>query len=625
MKRSFIFLSFAAFLLHLFLALEVAAVSRGIRMISVVGSERGKRIELYEDYYALVIGVSDYERWPRLPNAVNDAKEVAQRLKSFGFHVKLVLDPTAGQLRTALNEMVYRMGRKENRALLFYYAGHGETEVLADNTRMGYIIPKDCPLLKRDPMGFAAHAVSMREIESVSLRIRAKHVLMLFDSCFSGAIFALVRAVPHAITEKSALPVRQYITAGREDEQVPDKSIFKRCLLIGLEGDADLTGDGFITGSELGMYLSDKVVNYTHRRQHPQYGKINNPDLDRGDFIFVPKKFRRVESGGKEAGEEKGALEEVVKSLQEERRKTEALVAQMRRLLESRLKSEAEIKEALSEKRELKERLHGQTGQVGPAQGEKRAEVVSEMKTQMERKLRALEEKLRKEAARRQALQERLERIRAEKRKTEKARQQGPAKRQKPREAPMGIGKAEGRKGLKILLRDVPREVFESDLEEMITEFNLYDRAINPAGDFANQFVDNGDGTVTDETTGLMWEQGVSPKRLTYQKARAYVKERNRKKYLGHTDWRMPTLEELCSLLEPRPNASGAYIAPLFRSGRAPCWTSDYNVGHRTTDYYVVDFARGSIDQFAGSEGFGDLMPTRFYEKCAVKLVRRAR
>jgi hypothetical protein len=96
--------------------------------------------------------------------------------------------------------------------------------------------------------------------------------------------------VPDDITEKSAFPVRQYITAGREDEQVPDKSMFKRSFLIGLEGDADLTGDGYITGTELGMYLSDKVVNYTQGRQHPQYGKINNPDLDRGDFIFVPKK-----------------------------------------------------------------------------------------------------------------------------------------------------------------------------------------------------------------------------------------------------------------------------------------------------------------------------------------------
>ena len=65
------------------------------------------------------------------------------------------------------------------------------------------------------------------------------------------------------ITENNSLPVRQYITAGREDEQVPDKSIFKRSFLVGLEGDADMTGDGYITGSELGMYLSVKVINYT--------------------------------------------------------------------------------------------------------------------------------------------------------------------------------------------------------------------------------------------------------------------------------------------------------------------------------------------------------------------------
>jgi uncharacterized caspase-like protein len=217
-------------------------------------------------------------------------------LKVLGFEVKLVLDPTYREMRTVLNEMIYQMGNEKSRALLFYFAGHGETETLADETKMGYIIPKDCPLLEQNPMGFGTHAISMRDIESISLRIKAKHVLMLFDSCFSGSLFALVRAVPAAITEKSALPVRQYITAGGEDEQVPDKSMFKRCLLIGLEGDADLTGDGYITGSELGMYLSEKVVNYTHRRQHPQYGKINNPDLDRGDFIFVPIEVRQNEA-----------------------------------------------------------------------------------------------------------------------------------------------------------------------------------------------------------------------------------------------------------------------------------------------------------------------------------------
>lgn len=307
------------FLLALILtASPLHAVTRGLRVVT----KSGESLSLYKEYYAIVVGVSDYEKWPKLPNAVNDAKEVASKLVEMGFEVGLVLDPTYQELKTALNEMVYKMGRDENLALVFYYAGHGETETLADKTKMGYIIPKDCPLIKRDPLGFAAHAISMRDVESASLRIQSKHVLMLFDSCFSGSLFNLVRAVPEDITEKSALPVRQYITAGRENEQVPDRSMFKRCFLIGLDGDADLTGDGYITGSEMGMYLADKVVNYTHGGQHPQYGKINNPNLDRGDFIFVPvsleAKLKATEDRLRREIAEKMTLKEELERLKSE-------------------------------------------------------------------------------------------------------------------------------------------------------------------------------------------------------------------------------------------------------------------------------------------------------------------
>ena len=267
------------------------SATRGIHVVS----KKGQPVHLYKDYYALVIGVSDYEVWPDLPNAVKDAKEVSAALKRLGFKVKLVLNPNSVEFRQALNNLTYTEGRETNRALVFYYAGHGATETLADDTKLGYVIPRDCPLLDVNPQGFVNQAVSMKDLEAYSLRIRSKHVLMLFDSCFSGSLFSLVRAIPEDISEKSAFPVRQYITAGREDEQVPDKSMFKRSLLVGLEGDADLTRDGYITGSELGMYLADKVVKYTKGRQHPQYGKINNPDLDRGDFIIVPKDVRRKE------------------------------------------------------------------------------------------------------------------------------------------------------------------------------------------------------------------------------------------------------------------------------------------------------------------------------------------
>jgi hypothetical protein len=218
---------------------------------------------------------------------------------------------------------------------------------------MGYIIPRDCPLLERDPLGSATHAISMRDIESASMRIRSKHVLMLFDSCFSGSLFALARAVPEDITEKSTLPVRQYITSGREDEQVPDKSMFKRRFLIGLDGDADLTGDGYITGSELGMYLSEKVVNYTHRRQHPQYGKINNPDLDRGDFIFALKKPSKSSPMASQPAPSSLAAEKKRLAAEEARLERERKELEQLKMEIERKKLETERKRLEVEKRKL--------------------------------------------------------------------------------------------------------------------------------------------------------------------------------------------------------------------------------------------------------------------------------
>lgn len=283
MKKTGVLLAFALIGIGLLVPGRGEAVSRGIHVVA----KGGKQLYLYKDYHALVVGVGDYTQgWPDLPNTVKDAKEVSVALKRLGVKVRLVTNPTSRELEKALNDLTYKQGREGNRALIFYYAGHGETESLADGTKLGYIIPRDCPLLRDDPDGFVTKAVSMKDIEAYSLRMRSKHVLMLFDSCFSGSLFSLVRAVPEDICEKSALPVRQYITAGTENESVPDKSMFKRCLVLGLEGDADLTRDGYITGTELGMYLSDKVVQSTSRAQHPQYGKIRTPELARGDFIF---------------------------------------------------------------------------------------------------------------------------------------------------------------------------------------------------------------------------------------------------------------------------------------------------------------------------------------------------
>ncbi len=249
-----------------------------------------KTISLYKNCYALVIGCSEYrEGWPALPNPVNDAHEVAAALEKMGWRVDLVLDPRGEDLRFTMNRLITIEGRKEDQAILLWFSGHGHTLAEADGSKLGYIVPVDAPDPHVDEMGFMQKAMSMRQLDTVARRVMARHMLMMFDSCFSGALFSITRAMPSPyIEEKVSKPVRQFITAGSEDEKVPDKSVFKTVFLQGLlDREADRNKDSYVTGQELGAYMQEQVVNYSNKAQHPQYGKINNPKLDKGDFVFA--------------------------------------------------------------------------------------------------------------------------------------------------------------------------------------------------------------------------------------------------------------------------------------------------------------------------------------------------
>jgi hypothetical protein len=88
------------------------------------------------------------------------------------------------------------------------------------------------------------------------------------------------------ITDRTSNPVRQIITSGRENESVPDESFFRQQFVEALRGQGDTNGDNYITGAELGEFLYNAVTNYSRGTQRPQYGKIRDPNLDKGDFVF---------------------------------------------------------------------------------------------------------------------------------------------------------------------------------------------------------------------------------------------------------------------------------------------------------------------------------------------------
>ncbi|MGH7455338.1 MAG: DUF1566 domain-containing protein, partial [bacterium] len=57
---------------------------------------------------------------------------------------------------------------------------------------------------------------------------------------------------------------------------------------------------------------------------------------------------------------------------------------------------------------------------------------------------------------------------------------------------------------------------------------------------------------VVDHTTGLMWQQSGSPQFMTHENAEDYVAQLNKDRFAGFGDWRLPTLKEAMSLMEPK-------------------------------------------------------------------------
>jgi len=79
----------------------------------------------------------------------------------------------------------------------------------------------------------------------------------------------------------------------------------------------------------------------------------------------------------------------------------------------------------------------------------------------------------------------------------------------------------------------------------------LYARYVrgNPAYG-KNDFKDNGDGTITDKATGLMWSKADSGTGMNWESALAWVQKKNAEKYLGHNDWRLPNAKELQGIVD---------------------------------------------------------------------------
>ena len=261
--------------------------SKGVEPIHEV-TKNGRRVILYENSYALLVGVSEYEYWDDLKSIPGEMILLESSLKKHGFIIEKSLNPTCEVFKKTIDNFINRFGFEENNRLFIFFSGHGYTR--KDGTK-GYIVPSDAvePLNVEEERKFAQKAIEMEQIVTWARRIESKHALFVFDSCFSGTIFQIKGSIPpppEYVTYLTGKPVRQFITAGDAGDSVPAESKFLKCFIRGIKGEADAYNDGYITATELGLFVQSKIKEYGYN-QRPLFGKLKDPDLDQGDFVFI--------------------------------------------------------------------------------------------------------------------------------------------------------------------------------------------------------------------------------------------------------------------------------------------------------------------------------------------------
>lgn len=242
-------------------------------------------------YHALVIGANNYTGYTQLASAVNDAQKVAGVLKSrYGFQTQLLLNPTRLDILAALDQMREELKPEDN--LMVYFAGHGEID---QASKQGYWLGVDAR------QGQPSSWIPNRAVSDILNAIPARHVLVVADSCYSGA---MTRAsVPRFAGAQDDAQWSAWVKSMNQSRSrtaltsgglapVPDSagggnSLFARALLNALEDNNQL-----LEGQKLFREVTATVAMAaaeSNLLQAPEYAPIQFAGHEAGEFFFAPK------------------------------------------------------------------------------------------------------------------------------------------------------------------------------------------------------------------------------------------------------------------------------------------------------------------------------------------------
>lgn len=240
-------------------------------------------------YYALVIGNNEYQNYPRLETAGNDAQRVASVLKKrYGFKTQVVLNADRYTMLSAINGIKAKLKKEDN--LLIYYAGHGQIDA---GTQQGYWLPVDAE------QGNTANWISNSAITDLLNTVSARHVLVIADSCYSGSMSGT--SIPRLNTNMDESKMAKWLkvmaktksrtvltSGGLEpvlDAGGAGHSIFARALIERLESNR-----GVLDAYRIFIDVSRKVRSRSAAvgfSQSPTYAPIRHAGHGGGEFVLI--------------------------------------------------------------------------------------------------------------------------------------------------------------------------------------------------------------------------------------------------------------------------------------------------------------------------------------------------
>jgi len=163
-----------------------------------------------------------------------------------------------------------------------------------------------------------------------------------------------------------------------------------------------------------------------------------------------------------------------------------------------------------------------------------------------------------------------------------------------------------------VTLRSESAVLTAEDIMQAVKDQGFHCPGENLKGSFRNSFEQAtfmDVSVVIDHATGLMWQQSVSKERLDWREVETYVQQANETELAGFTDWRIPTVEELLSLMTPKVK-DAFFIDPVFHEEILAPWTID-TVPEAFAGAWFVDFTEGKAVDGNRAAGLGHVRLVR--------------